>query len=510
MAQRYDVVDTGDKPEDEGVGGDSIKRNAGLALATQLSTAAFTAILTLYLVRALGPEEYGLFAVALGISGVLLRGADLGIRQSAARYVAEHLGDKWAITAVIGMSLRVRLTSAAAMAVGLFALAGPVADVYGVPDLAWPLRGIAVSLFGQNVMLFARSIFTAARRNSRGLVLVSSESAMELTASIALVALGTGATGAAFGRGIGYMFGALLGGYMLARFIGRTPLWGTGRSPVSRREFSGYAGAMLVVGGVFTVFSQIDVLLIGALLGADAAGLFSAPLRLIVVLQAPGLALAQGIAPRMARNRKERARPEALYKGLRYLLILQGLIFVPILVWAEPIVTLLLGPEYSESAAVLRALSPFVLMRGLSPLLSSPLNYLGESRRRIPIGIFALALNATIDVIFLPKIGIIAGAIGTDIAFAIYLAGHVWLCHKLLGLPLRPAALTAGRTLFAAAAMAIPLLAAGTTDLSAIEWIWGAAAGASVFVATLLLTREVSTAELGDLYRASIGRLRRS
>ena len=37
----------------------SIARNTLFGAATQLTTAAFTAVLTLYLVRALGPGDYG-------------------------------------------------------------------------------------------------------------------------------------------------------------------------------------------------------------------------------------------------------------------------------------------------------------------------------------------------------------------------------------------------------------------------------------------------------------------
>jgi len=48
-----------------------VARNTGLAFLTQIVTAAFTAGLTIFLVRRLGPDEYGLFSLALGIAGLL-------------------------------------------------------------------------------------------------------------------------------------------------------------------------------------------------------------------------------------------------------------------------------------------------------------------------------------------------------------------------------------------------------------------------------------------------------
>src|SRR5437764_1412846 len=71
---------------------DSIARNAFFSLAAQIVTSVATAALTIYLVRALGPKSFGTFAIAIGISTLLLLPADFGISNSAARFIAEHRG----------------------------------------------------------------------------------------------------------------------------------------------------------------------------------------------------------------------------------------------------------------------------------------------------------------------------------------------------------------------------------------------------------------------------------
>src|SRR5204862_408010 len=72
---------------------DSIVRNAVFAGASKLSGAAFTAVLMIFLVRYLGPEEYGVFALALGVGGLMTVPADLGISVSVALFlVARTLG----------------------------------------------------------------------------------------------------------------------------------------------------------------------------------------------------------------------------------------------------------------------------------------------------------------------------------------------------------------------------------------------------------------------------------
>ena len=488
--------------------GDTISRNAVFAFAAQMSTAAFTAVLTVFLTRQLGPAGYGTLALAISITGVVLRPAGGGTSQAAARFVAERHGDATAITGVLGMALRTRLLTATAIAVALFALAGPISDLYDAPELAWPLRGAAIAFFGQSLMNFSRSTFTALRRTSRTFGLVISESAMEFTASVALVLLGGGATGAAFGRAVGYVFGAVLGVILLARLLGRSPIFRTGQSPVARREFMNYAGTMLVVTGAGSLFQYLDTLLIGAFLGTAAVGLYSAPLRLIALVGYPALALAQGVAPRMARHPDDPPNLAALERAIGYILILQAGVVAFLALWADPIVRLLLGSEFSESAEVIRALTPFVLLTSVSSLLTAPLNYAGEGGRRIPIVIGAVALNAAIDVVLIPEIGIVGAAIGTDVAYAVYAGAHLWLCHRLLGLRLRPLAATAARALVAAGVMAAILAFLGTESLSALDWLVGLPVAGAAFVAALLATRALSPGELQALVRLPAKTLR--
>ncbi len=194
---------------------------------------------------------------------------------------------------------------------------------------------------------------------------------------------------------------------------------------------------------------------------------------------------------------------------LRYLVIFQAALIAPIVVWAEPIVDLLLGKGYEESADVLRALAPFVFLQGIAPLVSLAVNYLGEARRRIPIAIATVLINLGIDLVLIPRIGIVGGAIGTDVAYALYVPAHLWICNRLLGLELRPVGLAFARSMIAAGGMAAVLVAVGTESLSPVDWILGLVAGTAAFAVILLLTREVTWAELLALREAIGQRFRR-
>jgi len=273
------------------------------------------------------------------------------------------------------------------------------------------------------------------------------------------------------------------------------------------RAIAGYALPLLVTNSAFALYSTAGILLIGALLTTTAVGIFSAPLRLTVFMGVLGLAVANAVAPRLARHRDDPSAAEALRRALRYLVMFQAVLIAPLIVWAQPIVSLLLGPDYAGSAAVLRGLTPYVFLLALGPLITTSVNYLGRAGRRIPIVLGALAINVAIDVALLRDWGIVAAAIGTSVAYLIYVPAHLYLCTQSVKIPLRPLALTLGRSLLAAGVMAGVLALAGTSQLSVAAWIAGGVGGVLVYVAVLVMSGELKPYELRRVAGALRGRL---
>jgi O-antigen/teichoic acid export membrane protein len=132
-------------------------------------------------------------------------------------------------------------------------------------------------------------------------------------------------------------------------------------------------------------------------------------------------------------------------------------------------------------------------------------NYLGEARRRVPVAVAAVVLKLVLAVALIPPWGVVGAAVGSDVAFALYVLAHFEICRRALRLELRPLLATAARAAVAAGALAGPLLAAGTADLSAGEWVLGAAGALAAYGLVLAALGEVTRGEL----RAATGRLRR-
>ena len=498
----------GVEPSAAGAGGDTIRRNASFAFLAQIAGAVFTAGLTVFLARRLGASGFGVLSLGLGIASLVLLPSDFGISNSVARFVAEHRGDRVRVVALFADGLRLKLIASSAGMVLLFLLAGPVASAYGIPELVWVMRALAIALFGQSLMMIG-VVFVAERRVRPSLWAALIESTTEVTATVALVLAGAGVTGAAFGRAIGFLVGGAATLFLIVRMLGPAALPRSLRPGRESKRIAAYGGVLLIIDGAVTAFNQLDLLVIAGFLGPGAVGVFAAPLKLIAFLGYPGSAVASAIAPRLAKSSVSTPDPSDFLTSLRLLIILQAAATAFVLGWA-PLLTKVLGSEYAESTETLRALAPFVFLGGFGPLVSLTANYLGEAGRRVPIAIVTVLVNLGLDLLLVPRIGVVGAAVGTDVAYLFYAPAHLLICRSALDFDLRPAARTFARVLLAAAAMTGVLLIPGDS----LRPLWrlppDAIAAALVFCGVLWLTGEVTRAEARNALRASpLARLRR-
>ena len=230
-----------------------------------------------FLARALGPGDYGTYALAMSVGALLALPADFGISPSAQRFVAEHVDDRRAVAR--GPRRRVPAQAAdrgTRVAVALAVAAGPIADAYDNPGLAWPLRAAALALFCESFVMLSTGAFIALGRVTYNLRLLPlGLVALVLTSSSCSRV--RGATAAMLARAAGLALVGGAGAWLLWRLVGRPTVRLRGGSGRGRRRIAGYAGPIVLVDSAFALFSQLDVLLIGALLGSARPGCFRRP-----------------------------------------------------------------------------------------------------------------------------------------------------------------------------------------------------------------------------------------
>jgi O-antigen/teichoic acid export membrane protein len=481
-------------------------RSVTFAFLAQMVGAALTGVLTIFLGRSLSASQFGDFTFALSVVLIASLFADLGVTPSSGRFVAERRGDRAAAAAVFRTAFWLKVLIGVPASVALFVLATPLCKSFGLNSAAWAVRGSAVALLAQSLFLLFLGTFTSLGmlRYTVGLTFV--ESVSEALATFALVLLGAGATGAAFGRAIGYVFGLAGGIVVIGRTLGavRRASRQHDHAVVAPRRILAYAGPLFAVDAAFRVFASVDVLLIAALVsGGAAVAAFGLPMRFAAFLDYPAKAVSSAVAPRMARRGDDDLA--LLAQSLRYLIVLQMLFTAPLLIWSQALIHLVFANKYPQAPAVLRALTPYVLLAGIAQPTTLAINYLGQARRRVPIAVAMLAVNVLIDVTLLPQIGVVAGAIGTSAAYAIWVPAHVWLLRQQAGLRLRPILLTLVRSCLAGGAMvgALALLGTGNVPIGLI--VAGAVTGPLVYFLALFALRELTLVDV-QVFRRMLAR----
>ena len=241
---------------------------------------------------------------------------------------------------------------------------------------------------------------------------------------------------------------------------------------VTMRMITRYAGAMFVVDLTWTAIAQLDIILIGALLTSTAVGQFGAVARVMIILGYLGTAVAAGVAPRLSLAGGA-PDTENFEHALRYLIIAQGVVIAPMVVWAAPIVALLLGPGYHGSVPIMRWMSVYYFVGAPAALITVSVTYLGEARRRVVIMLGTLVFGLALTYVLLKTVGVVGAAIADDVIVIAYMAGHLWICSRLISFDRRRLARACLSTLVAAAAMAPALAAFGTEHLSPAQWVLG-------------------------------------
>src|SRR5256714_8352039 len=187
------------------------------------------------------------------------------------------------------------------------------------------------------------------------------------------------------------------------------------------------------------------------------------------------------------------------------MVVFRGVLVAPLLVWGGPVVDLVLGHKYGRSATLLKELTPYVYLSGLNALVVLAVNFMGVARRRVPIAVADLVVSAGLTAALLPAIGLSGAAWASDVVPLFYVPAHIWIIRRLIDLPLRPFFVSGARGLVPAGAMALVLLAFGTSHLTPLEWVGGGGLGLAAFVATPAGAREASLSHLQPLTQKLAG-----
>jgi O-antigen/teichoic acid export membrane protein len=262
-------------------------------------------------------------------------------------------------------------------------------------------------------------------------------------------------------------------------------------------------GVPLAISGMLVIsYARIDGVIVFAIAGARAAGLYGAMYNVLDSSHFVPISVLTTLSPILAASwpadRERLLRITRLAAEVLAVTSLGALAYV--IVAATPLVRLIFGPAYVAGAAALPVLGAAFVFICFGYLNGTLLTVFGLQRRLLRISLAALVLNLAGNFALVPAIGFMGAAWMT-------LATEILVCLLSLRLILRKLELPlprpgrAGRTLLAAALLAgaLALMSAAGAPLGALT-----AAACVGYPALLFGLRALSPSEVRMLLRREI------
>ncbi|MDP3775469.1 MAG: polysaccharide biosynthesis C-terminal domain-containing protein [Gemmatimonadales bacterium] len=478
-----------------------VAANAATALGLQSGVMLLGLAATAVFVRALGLERYGAWAVLTAVvayGGIL----ELGLGVSLVRRVAalHAAGDHGALALAVGGTVTATSVLGILGAVVVFVAAGPIAAAIHVPsylgaEFVAALRVSAVAVWFAVPSAALGAVPTALQRLDAVVALEAAVTSGVLAVQIGVALGGGDLVGLAVVMVLGRVV-SLAGRALLARrLLGRLTLRVNLRYPFWAEL--GRFGALKVVHQLASLLVQhLDRLLVALFLSAGTVAYYAVPLdlaqRLLFVQSNVSLAFYPAACAAAAPS--ERSTFYFLYERTsRAVAVATFPLAMVLVVFAGPILSLWVGPAVAaRSADLLRVLAAAYALMALTAIPSNAADALNRPEISARYSIAGLAINVTLALILIPRLGIIGSGLailGNVVLQAPWFVRAVtrtivgaplWpYALRAIGQPLVPAAI-AGAVLVGAVAtglargpagLAFAALAGGAAFLVAVRWI---------------------------------------
>ena len=199
---------------------------------------------------------------------------------------------------------------------------------------------------------------------------------------------------------------------LLPGFFARIRFWD--REAVHR--LLSYGGWVTVSQIVSPLFSYLDRILVGAFISLAAVAFYTVPqealLRLLVVPMSLTVTLFPALSQQFIVAGGEETTRQLYYRSVKYLLLLMVPVTTFLLVFAEDILLVWVGPEYAaESTTVFRILTLGMALATMAQVPTTALQAFGRPDLPAKFHVLELPVMLAMNFILIPMLGIMGAAI---------------------------------------------------------------------------------------------------
>jgi O-antigen/teichoic acid export membrane protein len=391
-------------------------RSLGVGQAVSLF---FTFFLNIAIARFLGKAEFGVYALAVNLQFILLVLANFGLTGLCIREVARDTG-RCPQYLSDSLGLRILFTlGASLLMVAVPILIGKPMSVVGILAL------FAGGFFFMSLADGLRWVFNAFQAMGYEALVRILERTLVLGASVAVLVLGAGLSGVA----CVYLGSELLIFALCALLVGRrfSPVAVSLEGPHCRQMLS--QSFYFALSELFwSVYFQIDIVMLSAMKGDAPTGLYKAAYVLVNAIGTAPMVFMTVLFPVLSRLYKE--SPDEFRHVYRKTLKLFNIVTVPMIVvlflFARTIIDFLYSNRFAESGNILRVLLFALFFLFPTSLFSNLLASADRQKKIALVGGLGAALNIGLNLVLIPRWSYYGASVAT-VATEAFIACGLWL-----------------------------------------------------------------------------------
>jgi len=328
---------------------------------------------TLVLIRLLGPENYGLIAVAMVFPNLLLVLEDpySGISSATTKYLAEYRsnGQLGKLKPIIVSAFTFHLFLSLGLTAFCFVAAGVFTSILGKPEVAPLIRVASLTVLAWALFYFSISVFMGLDAMINYAILMIVYDAFKAVLPVGLVLIGMGVLGAVMGTVIGFIFASSLGVVlviMVMRKIAK-PRCSIANREALKQQLS-YGSPLILASLIGTGASNYYAFLMAAFCALKDIGDYKAAFTMTLPLYYISLPIREVLFPALSKLGFEK-NSKAMESVFRYSVKYSSLLILPVAtltsLFAKPIIQSLFGAKYEGAWPYLLLLAATWLLEGL-------------------------------------------------------------------------------------------------------------------------------------------------
>lgn len=396
-------------------------------------------MITPFLVRFLGSEQYGAYAFLLSALSVVLVLTNGGISDGLRKFIAEERNSEW-VDHVFGFYFRLSLV-----------LGGGAALVIIVGLESGLFDRFLGSGFGVYVLLLAgvvffRQLFLTGRSTLMGLGLEHRSEPLLIVrklvfgiVALSLASIGWGVSGVLIGHLSASVLVSVVVLWLVSRRIDLTTLYRPIPDEFPADRLLPFNSKSFLITILMTSLYHVDILLLQPFSGSRVTGYYRAALLVAeFVWFAPfalQMTLLQSTSELWAAGRREQVSKLA-GTVTRYTVILTVLLVIGLAVLADSFVTVYFGSAFAQASPIVLVLLPgafgFAVARPIYAISQGN----GDLKGPLVATGTAAILNLLLNLLLIPRFGMVGAAVATSIGYGAMLLFHVLAARQLGVYPL--------------------------------------------------------------------------